>query len=284
MTPSDTFHLKWNDFHENMATSFKDLRQEGDFTDITLACEGNQQLQAHKMILSSSSPFFKNILHSYKSAEPLIYLRQVSYQDLASVVDFMYYGQADVKEENLNSFLALAEEFELKGLARHDTTEDIGPSKRKREPEFKVIKNYIKQSFESNDGKKITNEVKTKEEETFDELDNMQPQEEDVYNYSEGILNVSEIVNNANITIEELDNKIESMIQKQDKKWSCSVCGKQFSTKADVKRHAEVHIKGVQHPCKVCGKTYRSRNSLNNHKSTSLCIKLKHQSNISSQD
>merc|ERR1712129_189355 len=277
MTPSETFHLKWNDFHENMATSFQDLRQEGDFTDVTLACEGNQQLQAHKVILSSSSPFFKSILRCYKSAEPLIYLRQVSYQDLASVVDFMYYGQADVQQENLNSFLALAEEFELKGLTQQNKAEDIGQPNRPRrkiEPDVKVITNDIKsstleqiESYGKTNSEKITNEVETKEEEVIEELVNMQPQEDEVYNYSESILNDSEIVNNANITIEELDNKVESMIQKQDKKWGCSVCGKQFSTKSVLKSHAEVHIEGVQHPCTTCGKTYRTRNSLKKHSS-----------------
>merc|ERR1712129_49312 len=200
-----------------------------------------------------------------------------------------YYGQADVQQENLKSFLALAEEFEIKGLTQQNKTEDIGQrnrSRRKIELDVKVITNDIKSTFEQIESygktnKPMTNEVETKEEEVFEELDNMQPQEDEVYNYSESILNDSEIVNNANITIEELDNKVESMIQKQDKKWGCSVCGKQFSTKSVVKSHTEVHIEGVQHPCTTCGKTYRSRNSLKKHSSTTLCNKLKQQSNVS---
>merc|ERR1719319_1803579 len=227
------------------------------------------------MILSSSSPFFKNILRSYKSAEPLIYLRQVSFQDLASVVDFMYYGQAHVQQENLNSFLALAEEFELKGLTQQNKTEDAGQNNRpkgKRELETKVRENYTKQiSFEQKENNDKTSRtikvVETKEEEVFEELNIMQPQEVEVYNDSKGILNDSVESNNENMTIEELDLKIESIVQKQDNKWCCSLCGKQSSSKADLKKHAEVHIEGIQHPCTTCGKYYRTRNSLNKHSS-----------------
>jgi len=221
MTPSEKFHLKWNDFHENMSTSFKDLRQEGDFTDVTLACEGNQQLKAHKLILSSSSPFFKTILRSFKSAEPLIFLRQVSYQDLASVVDFMYYGQADVQQENLNSFLALAEEFELKGLARHDTSDEFyqinGQNKGK---ETATISLKLKVSdFEqpnasiNSNRKKSSKQMGTKEEDLYEE-----PNDTDleVYNDKVGVSNNSKESYNTNMTIEELNHTIETMIEKQD--------------------------------------------------------------------
>ena len=78
------------------------------------------------------------------------------------------------------------------------------------------------------------------------------------------------------MTIEELNHTIETMIEKQDGKWCCNRCGKHSSFKANMKKHAEVHIEGVQHPCTACGKTYRSRNSLNSHQ----CNKLKKPANV----
>ena len=248
MIPSEKFHLKWNVFHENMATSFKDLRQEGDFTYVTLACEGNQQLQAHKLILSSSSPFFKNILRSYKSAEPLIYLRQVSFQDLASVVDFMYYGQADVKEENLNSFLALSEEFELKGLARHDKTDEFdqfnGQNKIKETANISLkvkVSDFEQPSIGQNTliKSKRSKEVVTKEEDFYEEFNDTQ---QEIFS---DVIDNSEVSNNTNMTIKALNHTIETTIEKQDNAWCCNKCGKQSSNKANMKKHAEVHIKGI---------------------------------------
>lgn len=62
------FFLKWNDFQSNMVSSFKHLRDEKSFTDVTLACDG-QTCKAHKMVLSACSPYFKSLLEvCYHSA------------------------------------------------------------------------------------------------------------------------------------------------------------------------------------------------------------------------
>ena len=45
----EAFVLRWNDFHSNIATSFKDLRDDDDFLDVTVACDEDNQLQAHKV-------------------------------------------------------------------------------------------------------------------------------------------------------------------------------------------------------------------------------------------
>lgn len=56
----DQFSLKWNNFQSNLATGFHDLLQEEMMVDVTLAAEG-KFLQAHKIILSVCSPYFKDL-------------------------------------------------------------------------------------------------------------------------------------------------------------------------------------------------------------------------------
>ena len=102
--------LQWNDF-KDFSSAVGDLRQGQDFTDVTLACEDGQQVEAHKVVLVASSPFFLNILKRNKHPHPLIYLRGVGSENLLAIVDFLYHGQANVFQENLDSFLALAEEL-----------------------------------------------------------------------------------------------------------------------------------------------------------------------------
>ena len=65
--------LQWNDFQENIKSAFGNLREDKDFTDVTLACEDGQQMEAHKVILAASSPFFQNVLARNKHPHPLIY-------------------------------------------------------------------------------------------------------------------------------------------------------------------------------------------------------------------
>ena len=69
--------LHWNEFRENVSTAFGDLRQDKEFTDVTLACEDGQQVEAHKVVLVASSPFFQHILKRNKHSHPLIYMRGV---------------------------------------------------------------------------------------------------------------------------------------------------------------------------------------------------------------
>ena len=105
--------LQWNDFQNNVISAFGDLRDDNDFTDVTLACEDGQQVEAHKVVLMASSPFFLNLLKKKKHPHPLVFMRGVKFEDLVSMVDFLYNGEANVYQDNLDSFLAMAEELEL---------------------------------------------------------------------------------------------------------------------------------------------------------------------------
>ena len=116
--------LQWNEFEENLSSSFGKLREDRDFADVTLACEDGKQIEAHKVILASSSPFFMDILKRNKHPHPLIYMRGVKSEDLFAIVDFMYFGATNVFQENLDSFLGIAEEFRLKGLTGTETTDN----------------------------------------------------------------------------------------------------------------------------------------------------------------
>ena len=120
---SEKLCLKWNDFQENINSAFGSLRKDNDLSDVTLACEDGEQIEAHKVILSVSSPLFQNLLKRNKHNHPLIYMRGMKSEDLIAIVDFLYYGEANVFQENLDSFLAIAEELKLKGLTGQQTAE-----------------------------------------------------------------------------------------------------------------------------------------------------------------
>ena len=129
---SEKFCLRWNDFETNISSAFREIREEKDFFDVTLACD-EDQLQAHKVILSACSPFFRTILRRNRHEHPLLYMKGVRYTDLQSVLNFMYHGEVNIAQEHLNSFLTVAEELQVKGLTQ------------KNEPESKSRGNVKKQ-------------------------------------------------------------------------------------------------------------------------------------------
>jgi len=117
---SEKFCLRWNDFETNISVAFRELRDDKDFFDVTLACD-DEQIQAHKVILSACSPFFRNVLRRNPHQHPLLYLKGVKYTDLQSVLNFMYHGEVNVAQEELNSFLAVAEDLRVKGLTQNQS-------------------------------------------------------------------------------------------------------------------------------------------------------------------
>ena len=121
MATKEKFCLKWNDFESNISSSFKDIKDEKDFMDVTLACE-ESQVTAHKVVLSACSSFFRSVLRRNPHQHPLLYLKGVSFSNLESLLDFMYYGEVNIAQENLNSFLSVAEELQVKGLTQSSTT------------------------------------------------------------------------------------------------------------------------------------------------------------------
>jgi len=110
-----------------VSTAFRDIREEKDFFDVTLACD-DSQVEAHKVILAACSPWFRNILRRNPHQHPLLYLKGVKYKELVCVLNFMYQGEVNVAQEELNSFLSVAEELRVKGLTQgNNSTSDNKP-------------------------------------------------------------------------------------------------------------------------------------------------------------
>jgi len=114
---SEKFCLRWNDFESNISLSFRELKDDKYFFDVTIVCE-EDQLSAHKVILSACSQFFKDILRRNPHNHPLLYLKGVNLLDFKNVLNFMYHGEVSVAQEDLNTFLAVAEDLKVKGLTQ----------------------------------------------------------------------------------------------------------------------------------------------------------------------
>ena len=82
--------VKWNEFEANVSKCFSSLRQEHDFYDVTLVSDDEKEVQAHKLVLSACSPFFKNILKGKSHSNLMLYLTGVSFEDLNLLLDYIY--------------------------------------------------------------------------------------------------------------------------------------------------------------------------------------------------
>jgi len=184
-----------------------------------------------------------NLLRRNKHPHPLFYMRGVKSEDLVAMVDFLYCGEANVYQENLDSFLALAEELQLKGLTGNNE------SKETEKPQ------QVNRSHTQKNAKPASKHINT----NF--IEDVKP--------TDTALVSAETFIKTSVNNDELDSTVNSMMQKNEQGlWSCNICGKSDKLKQHLRNHIEAkHIEGVSHPCGQCGKQFRSRNSLSCHMS-----------------
>nr|AUF40285.1 zinc finger protein broad complex isoform Z2 [Plutella xylostella]AVP27100.1 broad-complex isoform Z2/Z3 [Plutella xylostella] len=119
MVDTQHFCLRWNNYQSSITSAFENLRDDEDFVDVTLACDG-KSLKAHRVVLSACSPYFRELLKSTPCKHPVIVLQDVAFTDLHALVEFIYHGEVNVHQRSLSSFLKTAEVLRVSGLTQHD--------------------------------------------------------------------------------------------------------------------------------------------------------------------
>eukprot|EP00092_Neocalanus_flemingeri_P079648 GFUD01099253.1.p1 GENE.GFUD01099253.1~~GFUD01099253.1.p1 ORF type:complete len:347 (-),score=82.20 GFUD01099253.1:247-1287(-) len=152
---AEKFCLRWNDFETNLSSAFRDLRADNELFDVTLSC-GADTLRAHKLVLSACSDLFRAM---FRRAQPgsgqghsILYLRGVHSADMQAVLDFMYHGEVSVAQEELNSFLSVAEDLKVKGLTQKQS-DHSPPTKVQDHTERKVTEISNSSSYSNHEQK-----------------------------------------------------------------------------------------------------------------------------------
>ncbi|XP_015435845.1 PREDICTED: longitudinals lacking protein, isoforms H/M/V isoform X2 [Dufourea novaeangliae] len=114
------FCLRWNNHQPNFISVFSNLLNNETLVDVTLAAEG-RQLQAHKVVLSACSTYFQSLFTVNPCQHPIVILKDVKFSDLKIMVDFMYYGEVNISQDQLPSIIKTAESLKIKGLAEMHT-------------------------------------------------------------------------------------------------------------------------------------------------------------------
>ena len=241
----EKFSLKWNDFLANVQKSFQNLRQEEDFFDVTLVGDDFKHVTAHKLVLSSSSEYFKMLFSNnkkYFQSHALICLEGLAQSDLNNVLDYIYNGELQIYQQDLGRFLGIAERLKVQGLIGVDQYTDTDDSK---------AENILEESVETPDNNLLVSIV---ENEIRKEVN--RATEKPVVS-----------VQSSNIqSLEELDQLVDASYSKDSNGLhACHYCEKSFKCRSHAKEHVEIHIEGLSFPCTLCDVVLSSRNSLRVH-------------------
>ena len=252
MYGSDQFCLKWNQFQSTFSDQLKPLRDDEDFVDVTLVSDDEEQVSAHKVILSICSPFFKKVLKNKRHPHPLLYMKGVNMSALKLVINFIYHGEVNVPQEELEEFLAVAKNLKILGL-----TESLGNKDIPVEEKLLTENEHTSRNLDTGSWALDNSNEGLFPEDSFD-LDSSAPlvpsKQEVEGDYDESGLD--------NYNVQE-----EEIMGKENGVWRCKQCGKTAKMKHHIRSHIETHIEGVSYSCNICAKSFRSRSSLQVHTS-----------------
>ena len=256
--------VRWNEFQDNISKTFGNLRKDLDFSDVTLACDDGEQIEAHRVVLVASSHFFQKLFLRTKHSHPLIYLRGLKSEDLRAIIDFVYFGEAKIYQENLDKFLSVAKDIELIGLVDQFNN---------GVPDFEAGKEHQFEQPTSKQDKSDTKKVIWGE---FDELGQLSSEPvTDSENTS--LIKEAEIIQESSkegmgvkAVPTDIDSQVRSMMEKSKncERRICKVCGKEGEY-ASIRYHIErFHLEDHIVPCDQCEKSYTTRKDLRRHKRT----------------
>jgi DNA-directed RNA polymerase subunit M/transcription elongation factor TFIIS len=234
------FNLSWNGFESSTSCTFKDLLLDEDFNDVTLVCDDDKQIKAHKVILSSASDLLKRILKNNPHQHPLTYLNGIRYEELQSLIKFISLGQVEVKQDSLEIFMKAGKLFEINGLLQNNP-----------------INEHIDKSLVVN--KDMVN-LHLKIEEDHEEIVNKEHAED----YS-GLNTKGIYVDEDNLQIDEAVDVQEENISRKGK-LSCDQCEYQANMRHHLKIHTMAKHEGVKYECKECTRTFSHKSALIRHR------------------
>ena len=223
----DKFDLTWNDFGRNAERSFRNLANDSLFTDVTLISDDRKRIKAHKVILSSCSNFFNQILSETSTENPLLFLKGIHHRELQAIVKFIYVGTTEVSQEHLKNFMKAAVELQIEGLQENKVAEDIV-----NHQELKI--------YEHEDS---YYQPETKDQE-FDVTLNQ----------------------NVNNSVDDLYHfKTQNFERKDDGNYMCDECEYKTTSLGNLKTHKLGKHEGIKFKCSQCPREFSARSNLHNH-------------------
>merc|ERR1711971_329269 len=202
--------------------------------------------------------------------------------ELSALMDFMYQGEVSVAQEDLNTFLSVAEELKVKGLTQNET-ENKSPDrpysrrgglskKSSQESQHRAASSdsqYRKYQQPQEDAEADIQEivpVKTEAPgEMFEDQEYGETEYNEGYEYEEAAPEMDTSLMSAEVGNRDLNVLVNENMTRVRGGWQCRLCQK-IDTKSHIEEHLEsAHLEGVEYPCQFCGIKKHSRTSLRKH-------------------
>ena len=256
----EVVNLSWNEFKNSTSNAFKSLQENQNFADVTLACEDGKQLIAHKVVISSCSTFFRDILLQNPHQHPLLYLKGVTLEDLTQMLKFIYSGEVQIDNENLPRFLDTANDFKIEGL------------KQEKEPTSRNETYHNEEKVEHIEDSKPKEKVVGHTEESKPKEKVMEHTEESPKYECQYCPNTFKYKTNANRHMEKVHEQIaqkptvvDNFKEEEKMDFVCEICMQHCQSISDLNEHNEKNHDAIKFMCAHCAYISSSKDDLINH-------------------
>lgn len=130
------YYLTWDNYKTTLSSGFNSLLKDETLVDVTLAADG-KYVKAHKTVLSICSPYFKELFQVNPCKHPIVILPNVNYNDLCNLLSFMYQGEVSINQEEITSFIKVAEMLKVKGLTNNNSSTSVQETANRIEDSYK---------------------------------------------------------------------------------------------------------------------------------------------------
>ena len=274
----DNYCLQWENFQTSLSSSLNSLRSEPEnsLCDVTLISDDELNFSAHKVILSACSPFFKNVFSKTIQPNPFIYLGGVSSKNLSYLLDFIYIGKVQLRQDDIDNFLDQAQKLKVSGLSVQKVKETLKPK-----PPMIIIPKTEKFDHgfpepTSSTSKSNDPVFKPIEESAPEEVSEPEPMETDV---TQNAKSNNEVLITAPAEPEQEQvsekseetpskTKLDLFMEEKQGTFLCKFCDFSSRLRFSMKNHVESHIKGFEFKCDKCLKVFGTKKQLNVHSLT----------------
>ena len=232
----EKYTLTWHNYSDHLREALQEMMSTSDFADVTLVTDDKQQIRAHRSILSTCSPVFKNILHlSHDNSNPVIYLRGIQHSEMKLIMQFIYLGEARLNEERMTEFIMVSKNLEIKELS-----------------------NVIEMNHQS--GSNAENIKLDNTDEDFDFI------EDTTHFDKDGPIVEPQSQTKAVIPIKSVKRRVRrSETVPEIGKFKCQDCERSFNSRDNLTYHNKSKHEGVKYSCNQCDRQLASQGSLTIH-------------------
>ena len=249
----NTIELHWENFETNAPDTFRNLWNDQDFADVTLATADDHNIRAHKVILSSCSQFFRNIFLMNPHQNPLLYLKDIRYKELALIMKLIYLGQCEVGPNELSDFLDTGSDLKVRGLMEDVNLKDIEEPVEDNGTQYTQEPQEPDSNYTDLDDK--TREMSKKKNESEITIPSNQQK------------GGSFVCNECNAGFGSKTGILSHTRSKHEGvKYKCDQCDHSSNDNSSLTKHKQSIHEGVRYECDECDHKVTSRGSLTKHK------------------